>query len=329
MGEKCEFMNVVDMHCDTISGLWRQRREGKHPSLRSNQMHMDLERMQKGDYLLQNFAMFVMLEREPDPLVNVLELIDEYYRQIEENRDLIAPVHTYADIQRNVEAGRMSAMLTIEEGGVLKGSVEVLRNLYRLGVRMLTLTWNFENELGWPNTVARLPGYDPAKRYGLKPAGIEVVREMNRLGMIIDVSHLGDDGFWDVVTNSDRPFVASHSNARAVCGHSRNLTDEMIRALADKGGVMGINFCGDFLNPDGSSRTADMVRHIKHIRNVGGIGCIGLGTDFDGIDGELEIRDAAHMPLLIGELERAGFTGAEIDAVTHGNVLRLYQEILR
>lgn len=322
-------MKIVDMHCDTISGLWRARQEGRPEPLRENQMQVDLKKMAQGDYLLQNFAMFVFLGREADPLVNVLELIDEYYRQLEANRDLIAPAYRYEDIEKNAAEGKLSALLTIEEGGVLKGSVEVLRNLYRLGVRMLTLTWNFENEIGYPNTIVRREDYDPAKRYGLKPQGIEIVREMDRLGMIVDVSHLGDDGFWDVVKYSSAPFVASHSNARSQCGHTRNLTDEMIRALADRGGVMGINFCGDFLSDNGSDRIDDMIRHIRHIRDVGGIDCIGLGTDFDGIDNQPEVADAAHMPLLVRGLEQAGFHGAEIEKICSGNVLRLYREVLK
>ncbi len=321
--------HAVDMHCDTISRLWRERQAGSPQSLRSSKLCVDLEKMRQGGYLLQNFAMFVFLREDTDPLVSVLELIDEYYRQMEENRDLVAPVLSYADIEKNRAAGKLSALLTIEEGGVLKGNIQVLRDLYRLGVRMLTLTWNFENEIGWPNTVGKMPDYDPGRRYGLKPRGIEIVREMNRLGMIVDVSHLGDDGFWDVVKYSDSPFVASHSNARAVCDHTRNLTDDMIRALADKGGVMGINFCNSFLSDHGSGALEDMVRHMKHIRNVGGIGCLGLGTDFDGIDNEPEVRDASEMPKLAGAMERAGFTPREIDAVFSGNVLRLYREVLK
>jgi membrane dipeptidase len=329
MGKMGKPIKVVDMHCDTISGLWRARTEGDPQSLLENGMHLDLKKMEAGHYLLQNFAMFVFLQEDKDPLVNVLELIDEYNAQLEANRDRVAPVLRYEDISRNAQVGKISAMLTIEEGGVLKGNVSVLRDLYRLGVRMLTLTWNFENELGYPNTVTKFPNYDPNRTYGLKPAGIEAVREMNRLGMIVDVSHLGDDGFWDVVKYSQAPFVASHSNAWAVCPHSRNLTDDMIRALADKGGVMGINFCGDFLNPNGTSRVEDMVRHIQHIRQVGGLGCIGLGTDFDGIDGDLEIRDGSYMPLLAQGLRDAGFHEREIEDIFHNNVLRLYKEVLR
>ena len=322
-------MKVVDMHCDTIGELWKAEKAGKPISLRSNSLHIDLEKMQKGDYLLQNFAMFVFLGREKDPLVNVLEMIDVYNRAMTENADIIGPVLNYEDIEKNRAAGKLSGMLTIEEGAVLKGNPYVVRSLYQLGVRMLTLTWNFENEIGYPNTIVKAKDYDPSRHYGLKPEGIEIVREMNRVGMIVDVSHLGDDGFWDVVKYCDGPFVASHSNARAVCNHTRNMTDDMIRALADKGGVMGLNFCGDFLNPNGKSRVEDMVRHAKHIINVGGSDILGLGTDYDGIDGDLELDHCDKMPLLAQEMERQGFSTQQIEKIFHGNVLRLYREVLK
>ena len=322
-------MKVVDMHCDTIGELWKAEKAGKPISLRSNSLHIDLEKMQKGDYLLQNFAMFVFLGREKDPLVNVLEMIDVYNRAMAENADIIGPVLKYEDIEKNRAAGKLSGMLTIEEGAVLKGNPYVVRSLYQLGVRMLTLTWNFENEIGYPNTIVKAKDYDPSRHYGLKPDGIEIVREMNRVGMIVDVSHLGDDGFWDVVKYCDGPFVASHSNARAVCNHTRNMTDDMIRALADKGGVMGLNFCGDFLNPNGKSRVEDMVRHAKHIINVGGRDILGLGTDYDGIDGDLELDHCDKLPLLAQEMERQGFSTQQIEKIFHGNVLRLYREVLK
>ncbi|MDD6022943.1 MAG: dipeptidase [Oscillospiraceae bacterium] len=322
-------MKVVDMHCDTIGGLWMAEKKGQPKSLRSNDMHLDLMKMQKGDYLLQNFALFVFLNDQEDPLETVLEMVDVYDRHLKANGDILAPVYCFDDIGKNAAAGKISSMLTVEEGAVLKGNPYVLRVLYRLGVRMLTLTWNFENEIGYPNTIVKREDYDPAKRYGLKEQGIEIVREMNRLGMIVDVSHLGDDGFWDVVKYSDKPFVASHSNARSLCGHTRNLTDEMIKALADHGGVTGINFCGDFLNENGQSRVEDMVRHIRHIVNVGGIHCVGLGTDYDGIEGELELKDGSCMQLLARELERQGFKTSDIEAIFHQNVLDLYREVLK
>ncbi|MBQ9270298.1 MAG: dipeptidase [Oscillospiraceae bacterium] len=317
---------AIDMHCDTVSCLWKLRQNGAPEKLRSCGLSVDLEKLKQGNYLLQNFAMFVMLRDTSDPLQSVLELIDEYYRQMEENKDLIAPVYSIGDIERNRNAGLLSALLTVEEGGVCKGSLEVLRVLYRLGVRMMTLTWNFENELGYPGTNMK---NRPVSPMGLKPRGIEFVREMNRLGMIVDVSHLGDGGFWDVAEYCKGPFVASHSNARAVCGHGRNLTDDMIRTLADHGGVMGINFCADFLREKNGGTIDDMIRHMKHIRNVGGIGVLGLGSDFDGIENTPEVEHAGMMPALALAMERAGFTGRDIEAVFCENVLRVYREILK
>lgn len=316
------------MHCDTISRIWGAGKEGRQISLRNNDLHIDLEKMRQGDYLLQNFAMFVYLEEEKDPLTDVLEMADVYERVLKENQDLIAPVFRYSDIEKNQKAGKMSALLTVEEGAAVKGNPAILRALYRLGVRMLTLTWNFENEIGFPGASVNWPDYDPAKNYGLKPAGIEIVQEMNRLGMIVDVSHLSDDGFWDVVKYTDRPFVASHSNSRSICGHARNLTDEMIRALAERGGVTGLNFYGAFLDQNQKSSVEAMLAHIRHIISVGGIGCLGLGTDFDGIDGELELKNASYLSVLADALHKDGFTEDEIEAIFHKNVLRVYKEIL-
>ena len=156
---------------------------------------------------------------------------------------------------------------------------------------------------------------------------------MERLGMIVDVSHLGDAGIRDVLAHTRKPIAASHSNARAVCSHPRNLTDDMIRAIADRGGVIGINFCAAFLRDfapgeERVSRISYMMEHLRHMKQVGGIGCIGLGTDFDGIDDELEIPGADSMQRFAGAMERAGFTVGEIEAVCYKNVLNFYRELL-
>jgi membrane dipeptidase len=168
-----------------------------------------------------------------------------------------------------------------------------------------------------------------AKQYGLTKTGIEFVQEMEKLGMIIDVSHLNDAGICDVLRYTKKPFVASHSNARAICSHPRNLPDDLIVAIAERGGVMGINYNPPFLK-DGEevSRIEDMVRHIKYIKNLAGVQCIGLGSDFDGIGGKLEISSPADLPLLQQALEKEGFSESEIEAIFYKNVLRVYQEIL-
>lgn len=326
-------MKVVDMHCDTISELHgRRRQEGQ--TIWNNALHLDLQKMKKGDYRLQNFALYVCLEDQDQPFAYAMELVDTFYQELEAYPELIGVVKSYVDIRENWKAGRMSALLTIEEGGVCQGNLRFLRDFYRLGVRMMTLTWNYPNELGWPNRLTEDGRRVPDTEHGLTERGIEFLEEMERLGMIIDISHLNDGGIWDVFRYTKKPFVASHSNARALASHPRNLTDEMIRKLADRGGVAGINYSAAFLRDwkDGEKKISlisDMVAHMKHMKNIGGIGCIGLGSDFDGIVGELEMKTAADLPLLEAQMQRQGFTSSEIEAIFYGNVLRVYKEILQ
>lgn len=330
-------MKVVDMHCDTIGEIYDCQRKGESAGLRSNDFHLDLEKMVKGDYALQNFAVFVHLKKRERPFECAMEMIDTFYEEMEANKDLISVVKSYKDIEKNWREGRMSAMLTLEEGGVCLGNLAFLRDFYRLGVRMMTMTWNFPNELGHPNRIVMEgpeKGCYPDTKNGLTEKGIEFLEEMERLGMIIDISHLNDAGIWDVFSHTRKPFVASHSNARALASHPRNLTDDMIRRLGERGGVAGINYCAAFLHDwrneeEERSLAEHMVQHIKHMVNVGGLGCVGLGSDFDGIGGELEIGNAGKLGLLEEEMRRKGFTSSEIEAVFYGNVLRVYQELLQ
>lgn len=323
-------MKVVDMHCDTILELYKARERGEEISLLDNDLHIDLKKMEAGDYFLQNFALFVDLKGTEDPFLTCVRMADLFYQVMEENQDRISPVTTWAEIERNWKEGRMSALLTLEEGEVCQGDPALLRTLYRLGARMMTFTWNYENSLAWPGREGGLPETEK----GLKEKGFEILEEMEALGMIVDVAHLSDAGIWDVLRTAKKPFVASHSNARSLASHARNLTDEMIRAIAEKGGVIGINYYCNFLEdiPEGGrqiSRISRMVEHMKHIRQVGGAGCIGLGSDFDGIYGEVEIGNSAGLPRLAEAMESAGFTAGEVEAVFHGNVLRLYREVLK
>lgn len=327
-------MKVVDMHCDTISKLMRFAEW----SLEENELHIRLDKMAEGDYLLQNFALFVYLGSGQDPYEAALQMADRFDAQMRKFPDRIGQVKTFEDIEKNRAAGRMSAMLTIEEGAVIKGSFDKLKEFYDRGVRMMTLTWNFSNEIGFPNVVIPKDGSEvnhtvPQVEKGLTDFGVTVVEEMQRMGMIVDVSHLSDAGFWDVYRNTKKPFVASHSNAREVCSHVRNLTDEMIRALGERGGVTGLNFCPDFLAsvPKGQENGGTIeavVRHARHITNVGGMECLGLGSDFDGIPTHAELTGADKMPLLDAALEKGGFCASEREKIFHGNVLRLYRELL-
>ena len=329
-------MRVIDMHCDTIDRLLSLKEEGKPEALRENRRHIDLLRMKESGYLLQNFALFVYLKKG-DPWERVCRLHELYEKEMEQNRDLIRPVLRFSDIAENEGAGVMSALLTVEEGAACKGEAEKLKELYRWGVRMMTLTWNFPNELGWPNRVNEKFCWEvrhvPNTAQGLTERGKEFVAEMEALGMIPDVSHLSDAGFYDVLAVTKKPFVASHSNARAVCPWARNMTDDMIRKLSERGGVMGLNFCADFLEdvPKGQKNPgtiAAVVRHAKHIVDVGGIDVLGLGSDFDGIETHEELPGAQSMGALWDAMKSAGFTEDQLDQIFWKNVLRVYEEIL-
>lgn len=329
-------MKVVDMHCDTILELLN------HPEkeLFQNDLSIDIQKLQKGNYLLQNFALFTDQKVLSIPEQQTMRLMDVFWNEMEKNKEYIAPVFSYEDIEKNEKAGKLSALLTLEDGGVVFNDLSMLRNYYRLGVRMIALTWNYPNGIGYPNfSMDDFTDYKQASPlqqidtvHGLTGFGIQYVQEMECLGMIIDVSHLNDAGFYDVLKNTTKPFVASHSNARSICPVARNLSDEMIQALHARGGVMGINFCGDFLeeheSPNGPSHIEAMVRHICHIKKIAGIDCIGFGTDFDGIHSDLEIPDASYMNQLAQALSENGFTQEEIEKVFYKNVLRVYKEIL-
>ena len=373
-------MKYIDMHCDTISEIWYSHLRGENTSLRQNNLMIDLEKLQKGDCLCQNLALYVDLHRradfienpsEPgadpccnpystltpdkaapfaktpahanpeapeylDPWYTVSCLVKTFQEELAANSDLVAQARTGAEIRSNLKAGKLSALLSIEEGGCCMGSLDHLKTLYDAGARMMTLTWNYENELASPNHPCkeRYFSFDPQRDqedHGLKARGIEFVEAMGEMGMLVDVSHLSDAGFYDVCSILKGPFVASHSNARAICGCSRNLTDDMIRLLSEHGGVMGLNFCPEFLEPKDQDprQTLDAIAaHARHIINVGGRECIGIGTDFDGIGGLLDYGSADRMGALAEGLSEKGFTQEEIEGIFYKNVLRVYDDVL-
>lgn len=358
-------MYVADMHCDTISKIWHSRLRGEPFSLRDADLMVNLEKMRQGGYLLQNFAMFVYLHLPEnfdgrdtnedyiryakegiseymDPWEQLIQMHEVFLDEMARNADLISPVKNVSDIEENRRQGRMSAVLTVEGAAALAQDPDRIETLYDWGVRMMTLTWNFANGIGYPNTppagceqdFRRYYQFVPQEDNGLTPLGIEVIERMQEKGIIVDVSHLSDAGFYDVARIVDGPFVASHSDARAVAGCGRNLTDEMIRTLGEHGGVAGLNFCPEFVQPaareqDCRSSLEFLAKHARHMMDVGGIEAVGLGTDFDGITpGHLDIADAAQMPKLAQALEDHGFTGDEIDHILYKNVLRVYKETM-
>ncbi len=327
-------MKFIDMHCDTLLGT----AFGEKIDLNRNAKAIDFQRMKQAGFSAQFFAMCLMPEdhyqkkglQKPSDMEFMTSLSNCFYRNLEAYSEVAAFAGNKKDLLCNEKEGKLSCLLSVEDGNGINGSLAGLEKMYQMGVRMISITWNMENCLGYPNS------FDSEKMaLPLKPFGLEMVDAMNQMGIIVDVSHLSDGGFWDVARickENHKPFVASHSNARAMTPHSRNMTDEMIRAVAECGGAIGLNFCAAFLSKDihsKDSRIDDMVRHMKHIRNVGGIDCMALGGDLDGTSGNLEIDRVDKVPLLMERLSREGFTASELDKISYLNVLRVIGDTLK
>lgn len=333
-------MKVWDLHCDTLYRLLEREDTAGEPAVEAFAKDggmLDLAKMRAGDYLLQCFACFVGLEESPDPLLSALREADLFHRLLAAYPDDLVWVKSAADIDKLGEDGRIGAMLTIEEGAVCRDDLAILRDFYRLGVRMMTLTWNHQNGLGSPNITPDYnedtwPVKDPGAP-GLTGVGREFVAEMERLHMIVDVAHLSDAGIRDLLAIATRPFAASHSNARACCPHLRNLPDELLRAMGEKGCLIGLNYCPAFLD-DTSDRkhcvgsVAQMARHAKYILNLAGEDALALGSDFDGIGGELEITGAQDLPLLAEGLVNEGIPARVVEKIFYKNARRFFRENL-
>ncbi len=315
-------MKVIDMHSDTITTAIRNN----YDFLNEEKLHLNLEKMAKGDYGMQCFATFIYLkEVMKSPYEDCNYYMDEFDKVLEKYSDKISKITTPTELKANLANDKMSALLTIEEGGVLEGSLEKMKHFYDRGVRMLTLTWNFENEIGYPNNVYNKE--NPLNtETGLKPFGFELVKYMNDLGVIVDVSHGSDKLFEDVINTATKPIVASHSSSRAVHFAPRNLTDEMIVKLAKNGGMTGINYCPDFISANTKEDQMDMVvEHIKHIVDVGGIDVCGFGSDFDGITTPVGMSDATKMIDLYEKLKDNHFTNEQLEKIFYKNFLRVFE----
>lgn len=306
---------IFDAHCDTMSRILD---EGKQ--LFANDLEIDLQRMPK--QYIQVFAAFVDKENcKKTPLNRCLNIIEHYHSEIEKNRDIIQHCITYDEIMQSLNGGKSAAILSVEGGEALDGNLSALWALYCLGVRLVTLTWNYPNEIA--------DGALTESKGGLTPFGKTVVAEMNRLGMVIDVSHLSEQGFWDVMEITSAPIVASHSNARALCGHLRNLTDEQIRAVIQNGGAIGLNFYPEFLSDSGQAGIDDILRHLEHMLELGGEDSVGFGSDFDGVDSLPDgIAGVQDVQRLTERMYRAGYSETLVKKIAAENFLRVFREIL-
>lgn len=315
-------MFICDCHCDTLTELYN-----KNASLYENEQHFDIKRQIALGGGLQFCAIYVPTEvfRYQGGLRYTLCLLDKYNQEIKklhENGIDVLQVRTTEDAG-NVLKHKAATLLAIEEGGAIDGSLEALRCLYELGVRAMTLTWSNRNDIADGIN-------EEATGSGLTLFGKQVVAEMNRLGMLVDVSHISTTGFWSVIETSTKPIIATHSNAKSLCSHPRNLNDEQIKALAQNGGLAGITFAGQFLEEDWRNACIESVyKHIDYMLNlIGNDDNIGFGSDFDGISHPpYNIQGVQDYKPLIEYLSKY-YSDETINKITHQNVINLLQKVL-
>lgn len=315
-------MFICDCHCDTLTELYN-----KNASLYKNEQHFDIKRQIALGGGLQFCAIYVPTEvfRYQGGLRYTLCLLDKYNQEIKklhENGIDVLQVRTAEDAG-NVLKHKAATLLAIEEGGAIDGSLEALRCLYELGVRAMTLTWSNRNDIADGIN-------EEATGSGLTLFGKQVVAEMNRLGMLVDVSHISTAGFWSVIETSTKPIIATHSNAKSLCSHPRNLNDEQIKALAQNGGLAGITFAGQFLEENWRNACIESVyKHIDYMLNlIGNDDHIGFGSDFDGISHPpYNIQGVQDYKPLIEYLSKY-YSDETINKITHQNVINLMQKVL-
>lgn len=309
-------VGYADGHCDTIVRLYEKNQE-----LFSNDGHIDIVRLNKFKAPLQFFAIWLDSKYHPISMRQAMKYIEFYYSQLQKNEQVIGHINSFSDVIKNGLENKISALLALEGGEALEGEISAIHTYYRLGVRSITLTWNHRNRLA--DGVA-----EEESRGGLTRFGRQVIEEMEELGMLVDVSHLSEAGFSDVIKFAKKPFIASHSNARAICDVPRNLKDNQLLKIAEKGGVVGLNLYSPFLVKYGQGGIDDILNHIQHMLSVMGEDFISLGTDFDGIESTpKEISNVADMDTLFVNIENE-FGKVVAEKIFSENLLRVLKAVL-
>ncbi len=313
---------VCDTHCDTAMKMVDG---GFDISKRSDSGHVDIPRLIEGGVDVQVFACWIGRPGEPKGHYSALakQMINALYTQFGRNYDFIEPITKFSDIQE----GKIAGIIGIEGGQAIEDDLYMLNTFYGLGVRLMTIVWGSTN---WADA-----SREPEKFNGLTDFGKSVIKEMNQLGMIVDVSHSSDKTTWDVLEISTEPIIASHSSAQAICGHPRNLNDDLIKAISEAGGVICVNFCPEFLDEEfwKGTRTEPptldkVMEHIEHIAKIGGIESVGIGSDYDGMGpAPQDLEDVSKLPNITKELVKRGYKEDDIAKIMGGNFLRVFEKV--
>lgn len=309
---------LIDLHCDTLTDCGREDAAWRD-TLEDPAKVLSLSAIPPQTHWAQCFAVFTPDELRGQAAMDYFAASRANFdRQMEKFADRAAPCRTARDMERAWSAGKTAAFLTVENGSVLAGRMDQVEVMARAGVKAMTLTWNGENEIGSGHTTD----------HGLSPFGKAIIPELEKRRILVDVSHLNDVGFWQVLDIARRPFVATHSNARAVCPHRRNLTDDMIREIAARRCLIGLNYYVSFLSDRGEASPEDLRRHVEHFLELGAGDCLALGSDFDGADlpGWLNTPDKAAG--LYRRFLDWGLTRAQAEGILWKNALRFFRENL-
>lgn len=313
---------IFDGHCDTLLEVLDGKRK---LSERSSEGHIDLPRLREGGVTAQVFAVFIEDRYLPAGAAKqTLRMLDTLYRELEANAGSFILATKAADIEHAKSAGKVAAVIGIEGAESLEGDLALLRVFYHLGLRLVTIAWSRRNQAADGVHESRTGG-------GLSSFGVDLVKECNRLGILVDISHLSAAGVRDVLQISPQPVIASHSNAYALCPHVRNLNDEQLTALAEKGGVVGVTFVPSFLTEERNEASLDkLLDHIDHIVRVAGIDHVGLGSDFDGFGPPppTGLDDVTRLPGITAGLVARGYSAEQVRKILGGNFLRVFRQVV-
>lgn len=310
-------MNYIDLHCDTLTACC----DGGQGIIK-NSLQTDVERLKKSGCVAQCFAIFTEGESAPEDFEKYLSF---YQKELEDNPEKIQPVVSSQNLKKCVSSGILGGVLTVENLSFIGDDLSKIARLAKVGVKMASLVWNNQNLLASPNLSFKdgVPQFLERCNSGLTDLGRQAVEELDKNKIIVDISHLSDGGAEDILKNRKTPVVASHSNCASVFNVCRNLTDVLIKKVADCGGVVGVNYCMDFL---GGETFESIARHISHIINIGGEDCIALGGDFDGIPAPKDLEDCSKIPKLFTFLEgKIGISALE--KLAHFNFERVFKEV--
>mgnify|MGYP000300612364 CR=1 FL=1 len=305
---------LVDAHNDTIVA---HKRLGLGLGIKTDKTQLDLPRMKEGGLDVAFFAVDVTRALK-NHLTYALDAFGFFDRELESNRTDISLVLTVKDLYEITEQGKIAALLAVENSDALEGSLNVLRMLFKLGVRSIGLTHN-------PRSLAADGVGEARTGGGLTNFGVQLIEEMNRLGVLVDLAHISERGFWDALEVSKEPVIVSHGNCKALCEHRRNLDDDQIEGLADKEGVIGVTFVPSFVHPKTPSLQR-LLDHIDHIVRVAGVDHVGIGSDFDG--GGTLLKDATELPKITEGLLKRGYSRDDVEKILGGNFIRVLSKVL-